>query len=103
MSNSFVTVARQAPLSMRFPRQEDWSGLPFPPPGDLLNPGINPASPAWQADSLPLSPREPPHTASAYLIRQHSCRRSWGEIIAGEFHVDVASSFLKLVLPLCAG
>ena len=39
------TVARQASLSMRFPRQEHWSGLPFPSPGDLPNPGIEPASP----------------------------------------------------------
>ena len=37
------TVARQAPLSMGFPRQEYWSGLPSPPPGDLLDPGIEPA------------------------------------------------------------
>ena len=36
------TVARQAPLSMRFPKQEYWSGLPFPPPGDLPGPGWNP-------------------------------------------------------------
>ena len=40
------TVAHQAPLSMGFPRQEYWSGLRFPPPGDLPNPGIEPASPA---------------------------------------------------------
>ena len=40
------TVARQAPLSMGFPRQEYWSGLPFPSPGDLPNPGIKPRSPA---------------------------------------------------------
>ena len=40
------TVARQAPLSMRFSRQEYWSGLPFPPPGDLLDPGFELASPA---------------------------------------------------------
>ena len=40
------TVARQAPLSMRFSQQEYWSGLPFLPPGDLLHPGIKPASPA---------------------------------------------------------
>ena len=40
------TVARQAPLSMRFPRQEYWSGLPFPSPGDLPNPGTEPTSPA---------------------------------------------------------
>ena len=38
------TVACQAPLSMRFSRQEYWSGLPFPPPGDFLNPSIEPAS-----------------------------------------------------------
>ena len=38
------TVARQAPLSMEFPRQEYWSGLTFPPPGDLPDPGIEPTS-----------------------------------------------------------
>ena len=46
MSDSFATpwtVAQQAPLSMRLPRQEYWSGLAFPSPGDLLNPGIKPA------------------------------------------------------------
>ena len=47
------TAVRQAPLSMGFSRQEYWSGLPFP--GNLLNPGIEPASPALQAASLPLS------------------------------------------------
>ena len=50
------TVAHQAPLSMGFFRQEYWSGLPFPPPGDLPNPGIkpeSPMSPALQEDSLP--------------------------------------------------
>ena len=40
------TVAHQASLSRGFPRQENWSGLPFPPPGDLPNTGIKPASPA---------------------------------------------------------
>ena len=40
------TVARQASLSMEFSRQEYWSGLPFPSPGDLSDPGIKPASPA---------------------------------------------------------
>ena len=47
------TVAYQAPLSMGFSRQEHWGDLPFPPPGDLLDPGIKPGSPALQADSLP--------------------------------------------------
>ena len=46
------TVAHQASLSMGFPRQESWSGLPFPPPGDPPEPEIEPVSPAWQADSL---------------------------------------------------
>ena len=49
MSDSFAitwTVTHQAPLSMGFPRQDYWNGLPFPSPGDLPNPGIDPASPA---------------------------------------------------------
>ena len=49
------TVACQAPLSMGFSRQEYWSELPFPSPGDLPNPEIEPVSPAGQAGSLPLS------------------------------------------------
>ena len=47
------TVAYQAPPSVGFSRQEYWSGLPFPSPGDLSNPGIKPRSPALQADALP--------------------------------------------------
>ena len=47
------TVASQAPLSMRFPRQEHWSGLPFPSPVDLPDPRIKPRSPIFQTDSLP--------------------------------------------------
>ena len=50
----WTIVAHQAPLSLGVPRQEYWSGLPFPSPGDLPDPGIAPASPALQADSLPL-------------------------------------------------
>ena len=46
------TVALQAPLSMGFSRQEYWSGLPFPSPEDLPDPGIEPGSPALQVDSL---------------------------------------------------
>ena len=45
-------IALQAPLSMGFSRQEYWSGLPFPSPGDLPSPGQEPGSPALQADSL---------------------------------------------------
>ena len=50
------TIAYQDPLSVGFPRQEYWSALPFPPPGDLPNRGIKPASPALQADSVPSEP-----------------------------------------------
>ena len=46
------TIAYQAPQSMGFSRQEYWSGLPFPSPGDLSNPGIEPVSPALQTDTL---------------------------------------------------
>ena len=49
------TVAHQVTLSMGFPRQENWSGLPFSFPEDLRDPGIYPVCPAWQVDSLPLN------------------------------------------------
>ena len=67
MSNSSTTpwaVACQTPLPMRFSRQECCSGLLFPPPGDLPDPGIEPGSPALQADSLP---PEPPGRANCRL------------------------------------
>ena len=61
------TVAHQAPLSMGFFRQGHWSGLPFPPPGDLPNPGIEPValtmSPALQAGSFTPEPGGKPHLA----------------------------------------
>ena len=50
------TVAHQAPLSIGFSRQEHWSVLPFPSPGDLPDPGIEPRSPALQADALTSEP-----------------------------------------------
>ena len=50
------TVAYQTPQSMEFSRQEYWSGLPSPSPGDLPNPGSKPRSPALQADALPFEP-----------------------------------------------
>ena len=60
------TVARQVPLPMGFSRQEYWSGLPFPSPGDLPNPGIKPRSPAFQANSLLTE------------LRRHNWRGGWG-------------------------
>ena len=52
------TAAYKASPSMGFSRQEYWSGLSFPSPGDLPNPGIEPRSPALQADTLPSNPPE---------------------------------------------
>ena len=63
------TVAHQAPLSMGFSRQEYWSGLPFPSPGDLPNPGIKPGSLTLQADALS---SEPPAT-----LRQGEEKTHW--------------------------
>ena len=57
------TVAYQAPPSMGFSRQEYWSGLPFPSPGDLPDPGIELGPPAFQADALTAEPPEKPGKA----------------------------------------
>ena len=54
------TVACQAPLSMGFPRQEYWNGLPCPSPGHLPDPGMEPLSPALQVDSLATEPSGKP-------------------------------------------
>ena len=56
------TVARQAPPSMGFCRQEYWSGLPFPPPGHLLHPGIEPTSPALAGGPFTAEPPGKPQT-----------------------------------------
>ena len=61
------TVAHQAPLSMGFPRQEYYRGLPFPSPRDLPNRGIEPRSPALQADALPPEPPGKPFKMGAFL------------------------------------
>ena len=59
------TIDYQVPPSMGFSRQEYWSGLPFPAPGDLPNPGIEPQSPALQADALP---SEPPGNSQTTIL-----------------------------------
>ena len=72
------SIARHAPLSMGFSRQEYWSGLPFPAPGDLSDPGIkpkSPVSPALQADSLPLS-----HWGSPYVYTRISAVQSLSRV-----------------------
>ena len=65
------TVAHQAPPSMGFSRQEYWSGLPFPSPGDLPDPGIEPRSPALQADALT---SEPPGKTAKVITKSNSLR-----------------------------
>ena len=70
------TVALQVPLSMEFSRQDYWSGLPFPPLGDLPNPGIGPGSPALQAGSLPTELQGKPTMAEVMKIMATSFKRS---------------------------
>ena len=66
------TVAYQAPPSTEFSRQEYWNGLPFPFPRDLPNPGIEPRSPALQADALPSKPLGD-HTIRSQLVSTGLC------------------------------
>ena len=61
-------IAHWAPLSMVFPKQEYWSGLPLPSSGDLPHPGIKPKSFSWQADSLSLSHLGSPRQAKTQLV-----------------------------------
>ena len=67
------TVAYQAPLPMGFSRQECWSGLPFPSPGDLPDPGIEPGSPTLQADALPSEPPGKASEAEVDVFLEFSC------------------------------
>ena len=62
------TLALQAALSMEFSRQEYWSGLPFPSPGDLPDPGMKPRSSTFQADSLPSKPPGKPQGSLKWYL-----------------------------------
>ena len=73
------TAARRAPLSMEFSRQEDWSGVPFPPPGELPDPGIEPVSPALAGEFFST---EPPGE---------------GALKGGKSHLDIGCCFRILV------
>ena len=69
------TIVCQASLSMRFSKQEHWSGLPFPSPGDLPDPGIKPTSLCllhWQVGSLPLAPPGKPSETTKRENENHS-------------------------------
>ena len=107
------TVALQAPLSMGFSRQENWSGLPCPPPGDLPHPGIDPRSPASfasQADSLLLSVwgNFQIHIVFCFnlcktdLVRAILCSNyKIGSHFSSSHHSLLLRWFSKLLLPLC--
>ena len=74
------TVARQAPLSMEFSRQEYWSGLLFPSPGDLPHRGIEPGSPALQADSLPTESLEKPRKLNTMIhVKEKKKKNTLGQ------------------------
>ena len=104
------TVARKAPLSMGLSRQEHWSGLPFPSPEDLPDPGIKPRSAALQAGSLLFELQGSPNVCAFQLsihrgityvfLRQWSVRpqRQW----PGEAVVKKAQRFLKILLVFLA-
>ena len=67
-SVTFWTIPRHAPLSMGFSREEYWSGLPFPPPGGLPDPGIEPRSSALRVDSLLSEPQGKPHVSIGWVF-----------------------------------
>ena len=73
-------IACQAPLSVGFSRQEHWSGLPFPSPGDLPHPGIEPKSPALQMDSLSLSHQGSPGLPSGSIDVLTGGGAGWGSL-----------------------
>ena len=88
------TAACQAPLSMGFSKQEYWSGLPCPPPGDLPNPGIEPRSPTLQVDSL-LS--EPPGKPKNIDIRPITLQQPLSRQVKGRLHVSHLNQKLDMV------
>ena len=74
------TVAHQAPLSVGFPRQEYWSRLPFPPPGELPDPGVKLSSPELQANSLPTEPPGRPCRDDMSPLNKHLACVSWERV-----------------------
>ena len=100
------TVAYQAPPSMGFSRQEYWSGLPFPSPGDLPDPGIEPGSPALEADTLT---SEPPGNRTLYNYKcTLGCKESFSEFhtvkivwtILSALKLDGGNGYIKRISPV---
>ena len=92
-----LAVAYQASLSMEFSRQEYWSGLPFPSPGDLPDPGIESGSPTLQADVLPSEP--PGDKGSLNFI--HFCLKMSSSICHHLTRLNLSGSLIPSLLFLC--
>ena len=94
-----LDCTKQTPLSMGFPRQEYWTGLPSPPPGDLPDPGIKPVSPtapALQADSLPLSHQGGPLMSFSLVAEIYPKTRQTSVVFT--FKKDVISMLKKKIM-----
>ena len=94
------TVVYQASLSMGFSRQEYWSGLPFPSPGDLPDPGIKPRSPALQADTLPPGPSGKPLPPEKPVCwsRSNSQNRTWNNGLVQNWERRTARLYIVTLL-----
>ena len=80
------TIAHQAPPFTGFSSQEYWSGLPFPSPGDLPDPGMEPGSPALQADAL----RSEPEWEADWIISCRSCEHCGFVVRRGKLLKDIS-------------
>ena len=96
------TVAHQAPLSMKFSRQEYWSGLPFPSSGDLPDPGIKPKSPALQT-VCNFSHKGSPTTLRNFLLFPLCWGFGFSFLIKKEFYtLSVFSTTLEMIMWFCS-
>ena len=104
LCNPMDYIAHQAPLSMYFSRQEYWSGLPFPSPGDLPDPGMEPSSLRllhWQVDSLPLVPPGKPNETGS--PKKYDLGKGQGQLqcLLPQFSACTLKVFTALLRNLC--
>ena len=85
-------VAHQTPLSTEFSRHEYWRGLLFPSPGNVPNPGIKPASPTLQVDSLPTEPPGKPSN----IIQSYNLQQVCFLALRYNFHILISSIFFRV-------
>ena len=92
------SVAYLTPPSMGFSRQEYWSRLPFPSPGDLSNPGIEPRSPTLQTDALPSEPQEMQTYIFEVHIKQENSSENLHLNLRQQFHIWISTRMSSLQL-----